>query len=176
MFLLLSYSLFIKYVRHFTFPAIAPPLLGCYFSYFIHCLLNLFLTPLFLLLPLPFLVVPSLILSNAYKICSSLHLSCYCPSSSWMLLLLFYSLFIKSVPHSPFLAIAPPLLVLASLILSNVYKTCSKLHLSCNCPSSSWMLLLLFYSLFIKYVSHSPFPNILPPLLACSFFYLIHCL
>ena len=201
MIFLLSYPKFIKSVPHSPF-SIVSCLLGWFFSYLIQCLQNLCLTPLFLLLPLPFLDVPSPILYNVCKICSSLHLSCYCPTPSCMFLLLSYSLFIKSVPHSPFPAIAPspswmfllfsysmfkksvptslfllsplPFLDVPSLISSKVYKIYSSLPFSCYCPSPSWMFLLLHVShpKFIKSSPHSPFPAIL----GCSFSYLIQCL
>ena len=84
-------------------------------------------------------------------------------------------MFMESVPHSPFPAIAPPLLgcSFSYLILSNVYRICSSLPFSCYCPSPSWLLLLSSYPMLIESVPHSPFPAIAPPLLGCSFSYLI---
>ena len=171
MIFLLSYPKFIKSVPHSPF-SIVSCLLGWFFSYLIQCLQNLCLTPLFLLLPLPFLDVPSPILYNVCKICSSLHLSCYCPTPSCMFLLLSYSLFIKSVPHSPFPAIALPLLGCSFSSLIQCSKNLFPLPFSCYRPSPSWMFLLLSHPKFIKSIPHSLFPAIAPPLLGCSFSYM----
>ena len=138
--------------------------LCCQFSY-CDCLFvfsNVYSWPLFSILWIVLIVIASLVFSNVYWSCVLYTLCCQFSGLSLFWLPLWYSLtFIGPVSCIPYVVNSldcPFIVLIASLVFSNVYLSCVLYTLCCQFSGLSLLWLPLWYSLtFIGPVSCIPY-------------------